>query len=76
MKDTVEINKPEENMEKPEKKERKRSTAGIVIGLCLVLVGLIWYAVNLGIIPVEYIKKQVGPILIVLLGIIILIRSM
>lgn len=76
MKDTVEINKPEENMEKPEKKERKRSTAGIFIGLCLVLVGLIWYAVNLGIIPVEYIKKQVGPILIVLLGIIILIRSM
>jgi len=75
MKDTVEINKPEETMKKPEKKERKRSTAGIFIGFCLVLVGLMWYAVNLGIIPVEYIKQQAGPILVVLLGIIILIRS-
>jgi len=89
MKERIEINKSEnfdepvhkidESVQKKEVKKPKRSKvkwAGTILGLILVLAGLIWYAVNLGLIPIDFIVEQAGPILIVIIGILILIKSL
>ncbi len=82
MKEKIEINKSDDFNEPYRKKEiqkPKRSKtryAGIYLGIILVIAGLIWYAANLGIIPMEFIVEQAGPILIVILGILILIKSL
>ena len=57
-------------------KKRKINKWGVYISLIFIVVGILWYAVNLGYIPTEFIKQQAGPILIVLLGILILIKSL
>jgi hypothetical protein len=81
MKERIEINKPEEINEpikRPERKEVKKKKTnrwGIYISIIFIVVGLLWYAVNIGIIPTEFIKEQAGPIIIVLLGLLILIKS-
>ena len=56
-------------------KKRKINTWGIYISLCFIVAGLIWYAVNIGLIPVSLIQKQAGPIIVVILGLLILIKS-
>lgn len=82
MKEKIEINKSEDfntPAQKKEIKKPKRSKvryAGIYLGIILVIAGLIWYAANLGFIPMEFILEQAGPILIVILGILILIKSL
>lgn len=82
MKDTIEINKSDD-FEEPigknqrrEKKKRKINKWGLYISLILIVAGLIWYAINLGLIPTEFIIQQAGPILIIILGILILIKSL
>lgn len=60
-------------------KRSKRSNAkkiGIIISLIFIVAGLVWYAVNLGLIPTQFIIQQAGPILIIILGILILIKSL
>ena len=81
MKERIEINRPEdvnEPIERPEKRETKKRRVnkwGIYISFILIVVGLIWYAINMGYIPMEFIKQQAGPILIVVIGLLILIKS-
>lgn len=82
MKDTIEINKsddfeePIRKSQRREKKKRKINKWGIYISLILIVAGLIWYAINLGLIPIDIIIQQAGPILIIILGILILIKSL
>jgi len=59
--------------DKPAK--RKINTWGFYISLCFIVVGLIWYGVNIGLIPVSLIQKQAGPIIVVIIGLLILIKS-
>jgi len=72
MKETVEINKEEA---KKDKKNRKRNTIGIFIGICFVIIGIIWYAVNMGLIPLKYFESW-PQIVLVIIGILILIKSL
>lgn len=82
MKDNIEINKsddfeePIRKSQRREKKKRKINKWGIYISLILIVAGLIWYAINLGLIPIDIIIQQAGPILIIILGILILIKSL
>jgi hypothetical protein len=82
MKERIEINKPEEINEptkRPERKEVKKSKInkwGVYISVIFIVVGLLWYAINIGLIPTEFIREQAGPIIIVLIGLLILIKSL
>ncbi|HOI71443.1 MAG TPA: hypothetical protein PLC38_04065 [Methanobacterium sp.] len=58
------------------KPKRKRNKWGIYISILLLVVGLVWYGVNVGIIPFSIIQEQAGPIVIILLGLLILIKSL
>ncbi|MGB9936945.1 MAG: hypothetical protein ACPK7O_04445 [Methanobacterium sp.] len=81
MKDTIEIKRDdyEERNPRTEKKvsrRRKINKYGVIISLVFIAAGLIWYAINLGLIPTQFIVEQAGPILIIILGILILIKSL
>ena len=73
MNETVEINKSEDIRTK---KPRKRNIWGIYISLCFIIIGVVWYGVNIGIIPLSFIQEQAGPIIIVIVGILILLKSL
>ncbi len=81
MKEKVEINRSEninEPVQKREIKKPRRSKwrlAGIYVGILLILAGIVWYAVNLGLIPLNLIIELAGPIIVVLIGIVIIIKS-
>lgn len=81
MKERIEINRPEEVNEpvrRPQKevKKRKINKWGVYISIIFIVAGLLWYAINLGLIPMEFIRQQAGPIIIILLGLLILIKSL
>ena len=82
MKERIEINKPEDvnepigRHERREVKKKGVNKWGVYISVIFIVAGLLWYAINLGYIPMEFIKQQAGPILIVLLGLLILIKSL
>lgn len=67
------INMEETPYNKP---KRKRNKWGIYISILLLVVGLVWYGVNVGIIPFSIIQEQAGPIIIILIGLLILIKSL
>jgi hypothetical protein len=73
MKETIEINKNEDIRTK---KPKKRNVWGVYISLIFIIIGLIWYGVNIGIIPLTFIQEQAGPIIVVVLGVLILIKSL
>ena len=73
MNETVEINKTDDIRTR---KPRKRNIWGIYISLCLIIIGVVWYGVNIGIIPLSFIQEQAGPIIIVIVGILILLKSL
>lgn len=73
MNETVEIDKPEDIRTK---KPRKRNIWGIYISLCFIIIGVVWYGVNIGIIPISFIQEQAGPIIIVIVGVLILLKSL
>jgi magnesium-transporting ATPase (P-type) len=81
MKDTIDIKTEDDyketgrRTEKKKPKSRKINKYGIYISIIFILAGLIWYGINLGIIPIELIIQQAGPVAIILLGILILIVS-
>lgn len=58
------------------KKNRKINKWGVYISLILIIIGLIWYGVNVGLIPFTVIQEQAGPIILILVGLLILIRSL
>ncbi len=74
MNEDIGINREEPSYEK--KRKRKINKWGIYISLILIVVGLIWYGVNVGIIPLIVIQEQAGPIIIILIGLLILIKSL
>lgn len=85
MKDTIEIKRDdyedgnyEKRTKRAEKKKPKRkiNKYGIYISIIFIAAGLVWYAVNLGLIPMQLIIQQAGPIVIVILGLLILIASL
>ena len=73
MNETVEINKTEDIRTR---KPRKRNIWGIYISLCFIIIGVVWYGVNIGIIPISFIQEQAGPIIIVIVGVLILLKSL
>ena len=73
MNETVEINKTDDIRTR---KPRKRNIWGIYISLCFIIIGVVWYGVNIGIIPLSFIQEQAGPIIIVIVGILILLKSL
>ncbi|EKQ53234.1 MAG: hypothetical protein B655_1383 [Methanobacterium sp. Maddingley MBC34] len=68
----IKISKPTSS--KP-KKKRNINMWGIYISICFILIGLVWYGVNLGVIPLTFLQEQAGPIVLVLIGILILVKS-
>lgn len=68
----IKISKPPSS--KP-KKKRNINKWGIYISICFILIGLVWYGVNLGVIPLTFLQEQAGPIVLVLIGILILVKS-
>lgn len=79
MKNTIEIKKDDYETDKRTEKQQKRrkiNKYGIYISIIFIAAGLIWYAINLGLIPTEFLMQQAGPILIVILGLLILIKSL
>jgi uncharacterized integral membrane protein len=74
MNDDSGINRPE-NASKEKKKKRKINKWGVYISLILIIIGFVWYGVNVGIIPFTLIQEQAGPIILILIGLLILIRS-
>lgn len=74
MNDDVNIKMDDTSYNKKPKK--KRNKWGIYISILLIIVGLIWYGVNVGFIPYQVIQEQAGPIIIILLGLLILIKSL
>ena len=79
MKETIDIKTEDFNKDRnSERNKPKRNINkwGVYLSLIFIAAGLIWYAINLGIIPMEFIKQQAGPIIIVIIGILILIKSL
>ncbi len=82
MKERIEINRPDNDNEpigRPERKETKKSRVnkwGVYLSVLVIAAGLVWYAINMGYIPMEFIKQQAGPILVVIIGLLILIKSL
>ena len=72
MEEDIKISKPTSS--KP-KKKRNINKWGIYISICFILIGLVWYGVNLGIIPLTFLQEQAGPIVLILIGILILVKS-
>ena len=73
MKETIEINKTEDIRTR---KPKKRNIWGVYISLCFIIIGIVWYGVNIGVIPLTFIQQQAGPIIIVVIGILILLKSL
>jgi hypothetical protein len=60
---------------KKTRKSRKFNRWGLLFSLIFIAVGLIWYGVNLGIIPYELLLEQAGPIILIIIGLLILVKS-
>ena len=81
MKDTIDIKTEDDYGQTSRKTEKKKYNArkinkyGVYISIIFIIAGLVWYGINLGIIPIEWIMQQAGPVAIVLLGILILLVS-
>jgi hypothetical protein len=73
MKENIDINK---NEDIKTRKPKKRNVWGIYISLCFIIIGIIWYGVNIGLIPLTFIKEQAGPIIVVVVGVLILLKSL
>ena len=59
----------------PKKSKKTVNFWGIYISLCFIIIGLVWYGVNIGVIPLTFIQQQAGPIIVVLIGLLILFKS-
>ncbi len=74
MKEDIDINAETTSKYDVKEDKSKKNIWGIYIGICLILIGMLWYAVNMGLIPVQYLQSW-PQILIVLVGILVLIKS-
>ena len=71
MDENIEINEPS-----MKNKKRKVNRWGIYISLCFIIIGVVWYGINVGLIPMQYVQQELGPIIVVLIGLLILIKSL
>ena len=69
-----EININQQEDVKP-KNKRNVNKWGLYISFCFIIAGLIWYGVNMGLIPLNFLQEMAGPIVLVLVGILILVKS-
>lgn len=69
-----EININQQEDVKP-KNKRNVNKWGLYISLCFIITGLVWYGVNMGLIPLSFLQEMAGPIVLVLVGILILVKS-
>jgi hypothetical protein len=74
MKEDLEINQTREKPKAPPK-TKNINKWGILISFVFLAIGLIWYGVNLGIIPYQFLQEQAGPIVLIIIGILILAKS-
>ncbi len=74
MNDDVDMSQPDNTSKR--KSKRNINKWGVYVGIILVIIGLIWYGVNIGLIPFTLIQEEAGPIVIILIGLLILIRSL
>lgn len=75
MKENIEVNKPED-IRRNNPKKRNINVWGIYISLVFIILGAVWYGVNVGLIPLTFIQQQAGPIIIILIGLLILLKSL
>jgi hypothetical protein len=75
MKEDIEINAETTSSCDVKENKRKRNIWGVYIGICLIFVGVFWYAFAMGLIPIYYFQYW-PQLLIVLIGILILIKSL
>jgi hypothetical protein len=73
MNDDMDISRPENTSKKS---KRHINKWGVYIGIIFVILGILWYGVNIGLIPFNLVQKEAGPIVIILIGLLILIRSL
>ncbi|MGA2676199.1 MAG: hypothetical protein ACLQG5_02395 [Methanobacterium sp.] len=73
MKDDMDISRSENTSKK---RKRQINKWGVYIGIIFVILGILWYGVNIGLIPFNLVQKEAGPIVIILIGLLILIRSL
>jgi hypothetical protein len=76
MKGNVKINQSEDISFEEKRKKRKINIWGVYISLIFIIVGLVWYGVNVGLISLAVMQQIAGPIIIVLIGILLLIKSL
>jgi uncharacterized membrane protein len=75
MKEDIDINAETTSKYDVKENKSKKNIWGIYIGICLILIGTLWYAVNMGLIPVQYLQSW-PQILMVLVGILVVIKSL
>ncbi len=73
MKETIEINKTEDIRTK---KPKKRNIWGIYISLCFIIIGVVWYGVNIGIIPLYIHTRASWTYYYRFMGVLILLKSL
>ena len=73
MKDDMDISRSENTSKK---RKRQINKWGVYIGIIFVILGILWYGVNIGLIPFNLVQKEAGPIVIILIGLLVLIRSL
>ncbi|MCK9150637.1 hypothetical protein [Methanobacterium alcaliphilum] len=75
MKEDIDIDAETTSRREMEEKKKKRNVYGIYIGLAFIVIGFVWYAINMGLIPLQYLESW-PQILIIVVGILILIKSL
>lgn len=76
MKENMDINT--DSGHKEESREDKKISVnrwGMFIGFCFLAAGIVWYAAEMGLIPWTLLRELAGPIILVLIGILIIIKS-
>ena len=75
MKEDIEFDTEPNSKREYKVKKDKRNLYGVYIGICLIILGIVWYAINMGLIPVQYLQSW-PQILLILVGILVVIKSL
>ena len=80
MEDEIVIREPKKKPKKDikeskEPKKSNRNKMGIYVGIILIILGIIWYAIDAGLIPARYLEAW-PQFIIIILGLLIVIKSL
>jgi uncharacterized integral membrane protein len=75
MKEDIEFDTETNSKREYKVKKDKRNLYGVYIGICLIILGIVWYAINMGLIPIQYLQSW-PQILLILVGILVVIKSL